>query len=78
MYLEANGHTLKREGSQFRHDEHDSLYIKDNQWYWFSRKKAEKQYLSSWNTRKDIHGGNACADRRTASSGRTSKKPAAD
>lgn len=42
MYLEANGHTLKREGSQFRHDEHDSLYIKDNQWYWFSRKKGGK------------------------------------
>ena len=40
--LEARGYPLKREGSQMRLAEHDSLYIRGNQWYWFSQKKGGK------------------------------------
>lgn len=41
-YLEGRGYALKREGSQMRLAEHESLYIKGNQWYWFSQRKGGK------------------------------------
>lgn len=41
-YLEARGYAMKREGSQMRLAEHESLYIRENQWYWFSQRKGGK------------------------------------
>ena len=41
-YLESRGYRLVPKGSQYRLAEHDSLYIKGNQWYWFSQKKGGK------------------------------------
>ena len=41
-YLENRGYELKREGRQVKLAEHDSLYIKGNQWYWFSQRKGGK------------------------------------
>lgn len=39
-YLESASYALKREGNQVKLAEHESLYIKGNQWYWFSQKKG--------------------------------------
>ena len=39
-YLENRGYELKREGRQVKLAEHESLYIKGNQWYWFSQRKG--------------------------------------
>ena len=41
-YLESRGYKLKREGRQVKLAEHESLYIKGNQWYWFSQRKGGK------------------------------------
>lgn len=41
-YLENRGYELKREGRQVKLAEHESLYIKGNQWYWFSQRKGGK------------------------------------
>lgn len=41
-YLESRGYALKREGHQVKLPDHESLYIKGNQWYWFSRRKGGK------------------------------------
>lgn len=41
-YLEARGYAMKREGSQMRLAEHESLYIRGNQWFWFSQRKGGK------------------------------------
>lgn len=41
-YLESRGYELKREGRQVKLAEHESLYIKGNQWYWFSQRKGGK------------------------------------
>lgn len=41
-YAENRGYALQREGSQLKLKEHDSLYIKGNRWYWFSRQKGGK------------------------------------
>ncbi len=41
-YLEARGYAMKREGSQMRLVEHESLYIRENKWYWFSQRKGGK------------------------------------
>lgn len=41
-YLQSNGYQLIPEGRQFKLAEHDSLYIRDNQWYWFSQGKGGK------------------------------------
>ena len=41
-YLKSHEYELKREGSQFKLAEHDSLYVRDNQWYWFSQGKGGK------------------------------------
>jgi len=41
-YLESRGYALKREGNQAKLADHESLYIKGNQWYWFSQKKGGK------------------------------------
>ena len=41
-YLENRGYELKREGRQVKLAEHKSLYIKGNQWYWFSQRKGGK------------------------------------
>ena len=41
-YLESSGYKLKREGRQVKLAEHESLYIKGNQWYWFSQRKGGK------------------------------------
>ena len=50
-YLESRGYELKREGRQVKLAEHESLYIRGNQWYWFSQKKVEKRSHFSQNTR---------------------------
>ncbi|MBR7130127.1 MAG: hypothetical protein IKD05_07625 [Tidjanibacter sp.] len=42
VYLESRGYELKREGRQVKLAEHESLYIKGNQWYWFSQRKGGK------------------------------------
>ena len=34
-YLESRGYALKHEGNQVKLADHESLYIKGNQWYWF-------------------------------------------
>ena len=41
-YLESQGYELMRQGSQYRLKEHDSLYVKGNQWYWHSQHKGGK------------------------------------
>ncbi|MBO4384289.1 MAG: toprim domain-containing protein [Clostridia bacterium] len=41
-YLQSHGYELKREGRQFKLAEHDSLYIRGNQWIWFSQNKGGK------------------------------------
>ena len=41
-YLESRGYELMRQGSQYRLKEHDSLYVKGNQWYWHSQHKGGK------------------------------------
>ncbi len=41
-FLESRGYALSREGRQHHLKEHDSLYIKGNQWYWFSQRKGGK------------------------------------
>lgn len=41
-YLESRGYEFKREGRQVKLAEHESLYIKGNQWYWFSQRKGGK------------------------------------
>ena len=41
-YLESRGYALTRQGSQYRLKEHDSLYVKGNQWYWHSQHKGGK------------------------------------
>lgn len=41
-YLEAKGEKFKREGKYYRHQEHDSLVIKENAYVWNS--KGEKGY----------------------------------
>ena len=41
-YLQNQGYELVRESSQFKLAEHDSLYIRGNQWYWFSQGKGGK------------------------------------
>ena len=41
-YLENRGYELKHEGRQVKLAEHESLYIKGNQWYWFSQRKGGK------------------------------------
>lgn len=38
VYLKSKGHEFKKEGSRYRHKEHDSLIIsEDNKWFWNSR-----------------------------------------
>ena len=41
-YLESRGYELMRQGNQYRLKEHDSLYVKGNQWYWHSQHKGGK------------------------------------
>lgn len=41
-YLQSHGYELTRESSQYKLAEHDSLYIRGNQWYWFSQGKGGK------------------------------------
>ena len=41
-YLESRGYRLIRRGTQYKMAEHDSLYIKGNQWYWFAQQKGGK------------------------------------
>lgn len=38
-YLQSKGEQLKRVGNNYQHGEHDSLYIKDNMFQWFSQNK---------------------------------------
>lgn len=38
-YLISKGEPLKRVGTNYTHREHDSLYIKDNMFVWYSREK---------------------------------------
>ncbi len=41
-YLQSQGYQLVREGSEYKLAEHDSLYIRGNQWHWFSQDKGGK------------------------------------
>lgn len=41
-YLQSHGYELVPESRQFKLAEHDSLYVRDNQWYWFSQGKGGK------------------------------------
>ena len=41
-YLRSQGYELIPEGRQFKLAEHDSLYVRGNQWYWFSQSKGGK------------------------------------
>ena len=41
-YAQSRGYELEREGNQYRMKEHDSLYLKDNHWYWFSHQLGGK------------------------------------
>ena len=41
-YLQARGYQMKREGSQMRLVEHESLYIRGNEWFWFSQRRGGK------------------------------------
>ena len=41
-YAQSRGYELEREGNQHRMKEHDSLYLKDNHWYWFSHQLGGK------------------------------------
>ena len=41
-YLQSHGYELTRESLQYKLAEHDSLYIRGNQWYWFSQGKGGK------------------------------------
>ena len=41
-YLESRGYDMQRRGNQYILKEHDSLYIKGNQWYWHSQHKGGK------------------------------------
>lgn len=37
-YLKSQGHRFKREGTRYRHKQHDSLLINENnKWFWNSR-----------------------------------------
>ena len=37
-YLQSRGEQFKKEGNRYRHQEHDSLLINENnQWFWNSR-----------------------------------------
>lgn len=41
-YAQSRGYELEREGNQYKMKEHDSLYLKDNHWYWFSHQLGGK------------------------------------
>jgi hypothetical protein len=69
-YLKTQGYNLVKDGRAYRLKEHDSLVVKGNMWYWFSRGfgGTALQFLTQYEQRSLPEAVNILANGYTASS----------